>query len=62
MDCVVKRQNHFTGARRPPPGRARAEGEKVMLQNHSFLLGVGIGLFCALAMLTVHYVAGVLAG
>jgi hypothetical protein len=33
-----------------------------MLQNHSLLLGVGIGLFCALAILTVHYVAGVLAG
>jgi hypothetical protein len=42
--------------------RVGAEGEKVMLQNHSLLLGVSIGLFCALAILTVHYVAGVIAG
>lgn len=39
----------------------RAEGE-AMKQNHSLLLGVGIGLFCTLAILTARYVAGVLAG
>jgi hypothetical protein len=33
-----------------------------MPQNHSLLLGVSIGLFCALAILTARYVAVVLAG
>lgn len=27
MDRIIKRQNHFTGARHPAAGRARAEGE-----------------------------------
>jgi hypothetical protein len=42
-------------------GELRADGE-AMKQNHSLLLGVGIGLFCTLAILTARYVAGVLAG
>jgi hypothetical protein len=33
-----------------------------MMQNRSLLLGVGIGLFGALAVLAVRYVAAVLVG
>ena len=33
-----------------------------MKQNHSLLLGVAIGLFCSLTVLTAGYVAGVFAG
>jgi hypothetical protein len=33
-----------------------------MIQNRSLLLGIGIGLFGALAVLTTRYVAAVLAG
>ncbi len=33
-----------------------------MRRDHSLLLGVGIGLFAVLAVLTVWYVATVLAG
>jgi hypothetical protein len=33
-----------------------------MMENRSLLLGVSIGLFGALAVLTVRYVAAVLAG
>jgi hypothetical protein len=33
-----------------------------MMRNRSLLLGVGIGLFGALAVLTARYVAAVLAG
>ena len=39
-----------------------AEGEGEMIRNRSLLLGVAIGLFGALAVLTVRYVAVVLAG
>ena len=39
-----------------------AEGEGEMIRNRSLLLGVAIGLFGALADLTVRYVAVVLAG
>jgi hypothetical protein len=38
------------------------KGEAVMPQNQSLLLGISIGLFCALAVLALRYVAGVLAG
>ena len=41
---------------------ARAQGEGKMMQNRSLLLGVAIGLFGALAVLTVRYVAIVPAG
>jgi hypothetical protein len=44
----------------PPPGRDGAEGEGKVMQN--LLLGVGIGLLGALAVLTARYVAAVLAG
>jgi hypothetical protein len=30
-----------------------------MMQNRSLLLGVGIGLFSAVAVLTARYIAGV---
>jgi hypothetical protein len=33
-----------------------------MMRNRGFLLGVGIGLFGALAVLTARYVGAVLAG
>jgi len=33
-----------------------------MMQNRSLFLGIGIGLFGALAVLTARYVAMVLAG
>jgi hypothetical protein len=33
-----------------------------MTQNRSLLLGIGIGLFGALAVLTLRYVCAVLAG
>jgi hypothetical protein len=39
-----------------------AEGEGEMIRNRSLLLGVAIGLFGALAVFTVRYVAVVLAG
>jgi hypothetical protein len=42
--------------------RTRSKGEEVMMQHYSLLLGVGIGLFCALAILTARYVAVVLGG
>ena len=51
-----------------PPDRrrgvraARAEGEEAMRRIYSLLLGGSIGLFLALTVLTVQYVAGVLAG
>jgi hypothetical protein len=46
----------------PPPGRDRAEGEGEVTRNRGLLLGVAIGLFGALAVLTARYVAVVLAG
>jgi hypothetical protein len=46
----------------PPPGRVRAKGEGEIMQTRSLLLGVAIGLFGALAVLTARYVAIVLAG
>jgi hypothetical protein len=42
------------------PSRPRAVGEGKVMQN--LLLGVGIGLFGTLAVLTARYVAAVLAG
>jgi len=42
--------------------RDRSEGEREVMQNRSLLLGVGIGLFGALAVLTARYVAVVLMG
>ena len=32
------------------------------MQNHSLLLGIAVGLFGSLAILTVHYVASLIAG
>jgi hypothetical protein len=40
----------------------QAEGGGKIMQNRSLFLGVGIGLFGALAVLTARYVAIVLAG
>ena len=45
---------------RRPVEKKICEGE--VTQNRSLLLGVSIGLFVALAVLTARYVAGVLAG
>jgi hypothetical protein len=44
------------------PDKDRAEGEGEIMQTRSLLLGVVIGLFGALAVLTARYVAVVLAG
>jgi hypothetical protein len=41
---------------------SRAKGEREMIRNRSLLLGVGVGLFGALAILTARYVAVVLMG
>jgi hypothetical protein len=40
----------------------QAEGGGKIMQNRSLFLGVGIGLFDTLAVLTARYVAIVLAG
>jgi hypothetical protein len=45
-----------------PIAGEQAEGEGEMTRNRSLLLGVGIGLFGALAVLTARYVSAVLAG
>ena len=43
-------------------GMLGAKGEGKMTRNRSLLLGVAVGLFGALAVLTARYVAVVLAG
>jgi hypothetical protein len=45
-----------------PKVRCWAEGEGKIMQTRSLLLGVAIGLFGALAVLTARYVAVVLPG
>ena len=45
-----------------PLKMVQAEGGGKIMQNRSLFLGVGIGLFDTLAVLTARYVAIVLAG